>query len=238
MGFLLGTVVGSFTSTILLRWPAGRPVSGRSACDGCGRVLGVADLFPLLSFVAARGRCRACRTPIDRRHFALELASAFIGALSLWLQPGAAGLLTAVFGWWLLLIAAIDLEHQWLPDRLTLPLLPAGLVAAWSGVGPMLADRLIGAAAGFAILALLRAGYRHLRGREGMGGGDPKLLAAIGAWPGWQALPFLLLGAGLVGLASLAAMRLRGQTVAGDTRLPLGSLMAVAAWPLWLIVAM
>lgn len=237
-GALLGAVVGSFTSTILLRWPTGRSIGGRSACDGCGRVLKAWDLVPILSFAAARGRCRSCAAPIDRRHLAIEIASALIGAVALALDPGAGGLATALLGWWLLLIAAIDLEHQWLPDLLTLPLLVAGLVVAWLGVGASLQDRAVGALVGYAALQAIRLLYRAARGREGMGGGDPKLLAAIGAWLGWPALPFVLLGAGLVGLASLAAMRLRGQAVAGDTRLPLGSLMAVAAWPLWLIGAM
>jgi leader peptidase (prepilin peptidase)/N-methyltransferase len=114
---------------------------------------------------------------------------------------------------------------------------PLGLLAGWAGFGPALADRAIGAAAGFAVLEAIRLGYRRLRGREGMGGGDPKLLAAIGAWVGAFQLPFVLLGAGLLGLAGVALMRLRGQEVRATSRLPLGTLMAVAAWPVWLVVA-
>jgi leader peptidase (prepilin peptidase)/N-methyltransferase len=79
--------------------------------------------------------------------------------------------------------------------------------------------------------------YRHLRGREGMGGGDPRLLGAIGAWVGAWQLPAILLGAGLFGLAAVAAMRLRGEAVTATSRLPLGTLMALAAWPVWLVVA-
>lgn len=235
LGALLGGVAGSFTSTILLRWPQGRAMGGRSACDACGRTLSVRDLVPILSFLWTRGRCRSCGGGIDRRHFVLELACALVGAVSLALHPDAAGLVTALLGWWLLLIGAIDLEHHWLPDRLTLPLVGAGAAVSLAGIGPATLDRLIGAVAGFAVLEALRRGYRRLRGREGMGGGDPKLLAAIGAWLGWMMLPSVLLGAGLVGLAAIAAMRLRGKTVAASTRLPLGTLMAVAAWPLWLI---
>ena len=103
---------------------------------------------------------------------------------------------TALFGWWLLLIALLDLEHQWLPDRLTLPLIPLGLAAAWAGFGPPLIERAAGAAIGWAVLFLIAMLYRQARGREGMGGGDPKLLAAIGAWVGAFQLPFILLGAG------------------------------------------
>jgi leader peptidase (prepilin peptidase) / N-methyltransferase len=232
---MLGAVAGSFTATMLLRWPAGRTVGGRSACDGCGRALGPLELVPILSFLLSRGRCGACGSRIARRHLAMEVGSALTGGAALWLQPNLAGLVTALLGWWLLLIAAIDLDHHWLPDKLTLPLLAAGLGDAAFGIGPMLADRLIGAAAGFVVLAAIRTGYRLWRGREGMGGGDPKLLAAIGAWLGWQSLPLVLVGAGLAGFAFILATHVRGGEVRMESRLPLGTLMAVAAWPIWLL---
>ncbi len=135
------------------------------------------------------------------------------------------------------IIAALDLEHHWLPDALTLPLVPAGLAAAWAGLGPPLAERAAGAAIGWAALAAIAFLYRRWRGREGMGGGDPKLMAALGAWVGAWQLPVLLLGAGLTGLAAVLAMRLKGAPVAATSRLPLGTLLALAAWPVWLIVA-
>jgi len=119
-----------------------------------------------------------------------------------------------------------------------LPLIAAGLPVAWVGIGPPLEDRLIGAAAGFAALAAIGWAYERLRGREGLGGGDPKLFAAIGAWIGWQQLPLVLLGAGLLGLVSILLMRARGVAVSATDRLPLGTLMALAAWPIWLIVAL
>ena len=144
---------------------------------------------------------------------------------------------TALLGWWLLLAAALDLEHQWLPDRLTLPLIPLGLAAAWAGFGPPLAERLAGAAIGWAFLALVAWAYRRLRGRDGLGGGDPKLLGAIGAWIGVWNLPLVLLGAGLFGIAAILLMRLRGQEVAATSRVPLGTLMILAAWPIWLVAA-
>jgi leader peptidase (prepilin peptidase)/N-methyltransferase len=182
-----------------------------------------------------RGRCRRCGAAIDKRHLAVEAGAALVGLTALVAHPLPLALFTALFGWWLFLLAALDVEHQWLPDRLTLPLIPAGLAAGWVGAGPPLEDRLIGAAVGFAALALIAWGYRRLRGREGMGGGDPKLFAAIGAWLGWPLLPFVMLGAGAIGLAAVASMRARGRDVAATDRLPLGALMAVAAWPLWLL---
>jgi len=237
-GFVLGAVIGSFMAAILVRWPQGRSVlKGRSHCDACGKTLSPRDLVPILSWFLVRGRCRHCGAAIDRRLLAIEAGAALIGLTAIAAHPLPAAIYTAIFGWWLFLLAALDVEHQWLPDRLTLPLIAAGLPVAWVGVGPPLDERLIGAAAGFAALALIAFLYRHLRGREGLGGGDPKLFAAIGAWLGWQQLPFVLLGAGLLGFAAILLRLSRGETVAHTDRLPLGALMALAAWPIWIIVA-
>jgi leader peptidase (prepilin peptidase)/N-methyltransferase len=238
IGFLLGAIVGSFLATILVRWPEGRSVlTGRSSCDSCGRRLGAAELVPLLSWAASRGRCRTCSAPIAPDHVAIELAATVLGAVALVAHPGSTGIVTALFGWWLLLIAALDAKHQWLPDRLTLPLIPAGLAVAMVGIGPDWPERAIGAATAFAVLAGIALGYRRLRGRDGLGGGDPKLLAGLGAWLGWQQLPPVLIGAGLLGLVALLLKRVRGEKIAPTDRLPLGTLMALAAWPLWLLLA-
>lgn len=237
-GAVLGAIVGSFLATILIRWPAGQSaVAGRSRCDSCEMPLGPRDLVPILSVVVARGRCRACGAAIDLRHSGMELAAAMVGAAALVAHPLPLALVTAGFGWALLLLIALDADHHWLPDRLTLPLIPLGLAAAWAGFGPPLLERALGAAIGWAALVALAICYRALRGREGLGGGDPKLLAALGAWLGATALPFVLLGAGLAGLAAVLLMRMRGRAITATTRLPLGALMALAAWPLWLIVA-
>lgn len=237
-GFIAGAIAGSFLAAILFRWPSGRSVvRGRSQCESCGATLGARDLVPILSYFLARGRCRKCGAAIDRRHLAAEAGAALIGLTAIAAHPLPAAIFTALFGWWLFLLAALDVEHHWLPDRLTLPLIPAGLAVGWIGIGPPLEPRLIGAIAGFASLALIAWAYRQLRGREGLGGGDPKLFAAIGAWLGWAQLPFVLLGAGLIGLGAILVMRLRGAKVAATDRLPLGTLMALAAWPIWLLIA-
>lgn len=231
-GFVLGALIGSFIATLVLRWPQGRSViAGRSQCDACGKTLGPLELIPLLSFILSKGRCRSCGGRIDHRHFWVELAAAAIGAVSLAVVPGWQGLAGALLGWMLLGLALLDAEHFWLPDKLTLPLLLLGLTIANE---PSLPDRAIGAAAGYAALALIAFGYRAARGREGLGGGDPKLLAAIGAWLGWQALPFVLLAASLAGLGWAGIAALRGRAVSRQDRLPLGTLMAMAAWPIWL----
>ena len=237
-GLALGLIAGSFIATILIRWPKGESaLAGRSRCDSCAVPLGPRDLVPILSWAAARGRCRHCGARIDPRHPAIELAAAALGLTAAIAHPLPIAAATALFGWWLLLAAALDLEHHWLPDRLTLPLIPLGLAAGWAGLGPPLAERAAGAAIGWAALALIAFLYRRLRGRVGLGGGDPKLMAALGAWVGAWNLPVVLLGAGLLGLAALLAMRLRGEPVTGDSRLPLGTLLALAAWPVWLVVA-
>jgi len=239
IGAGLGLVAGSFLASVSMRWPQGRGiVRGRSACDACAAPLGALELVPLLSYAIQRGRCRHCGARIDPRHPAIELAAAMLGAVAVAAHAGPLGPVSALLGWWLLLIAILDLEHQWLPDALTLPLIPLGLAAAWAGFGPPLGERVAGAAIGWAALFLIARLYRILRGREGMGGGDPRLMGAIGAWVGAWQLPVILLGAGLLGLIGVLVMRLRGETISATSRLPLGTLMALAAWPVWLVTAL
>jgi leader peptidase (prepilin peptidase)/N-methyltransferase len=233
---LLGAIVGSFVATLVVRWPEGRSVLlGRSACDGCGRTLSARDLVPLLSALALRGCCRTCGARIDPAHWRVELACALVG-----LSAGlfGAGLLQAVagavFGWLLVALAALDWRAFWLPDRLTALLALTGVAAGVAGLAPDLPDRLIGGAAGFTSLWMIARGYRLLRGRDGMGGGDPKLFGAIGLWIGWRLLPSVLLLAGLLGLGIALFHRLTGRPVARDDALPLGTLLAAAAYPAWL----
>lgn len=238
VGAGLGLIAGSFVATVAVRWPQGRRVlAGRSACDACGATLGPLNLVPLLSWGLQRGRCRACGGRIDPRHPAIEAAAAMLGATALLAAPGALGVVSALLGWCLLLIAILDLEHQWLPDLLTLSLALCGLAAAWAGFGPPPGERALGVVIGWAALASIAALYRRLRGREGLGGGDPRLLGALGAWIGALQLPYVLVGAGMLGLVAALLLRLRGEAVTATTRFPLGTLMALAAWPIWLVVA-
>lgn len=234
----LGLVAGSFLGLVSVRLPAGEGVvAGRSRCGGCGRTLGPRDLVPVISYVIAGGRCRGCGAAIPVRYPLMELACAAIGVWAALSQPGsaAAAALTALLGWQLLLIAVIDGERFWLPDRLTLPLLGTGLVAAAMLEAPTLRDSLIGAAVGFGTLRLLAWAYRRTRGREGLGGGDPFLLGAIGAWTGWIGLPTVLIWAATAGLSLVAARRLTGRSVSGADRLPFGVFLAIGAWLTWLL---
>lgn len=237
LGGLAGLIAGSFIGALVQRWPRGEQVArGRSRCDSCGHRLSAADLVPLLSFLVRRGRCRWCGAAIPPAHLAAEVAAGLVGATAFAAAPPAYALAGLAFGWMLVTLALLDLEHFWLPDRLTLPLALGGMAAAATGLSVELADSLLGAAAGYGVLALIAASYRAVRGRAGMGGGDPKLMAAIGAWLGWTMLPLVLLIASAAGLASIALRRLRGERVKGEDRLPLGTLLALAAWPLWIML--
>ena len=232
-GGILGAIIGSFLATLILRWPEGRSVTkGRSACDSCGATLAARDLVPILSATILRGRCRRCGGRIDPFHSRVEVASAMIGALAIGVAPDLSGIAWALLGWLLLTLAMLDWRHYWLPDALTMSLAFLGLtIGIWAN-NVALADRVIGATLGYGALLLLSVGYRAVRKREGLGLGDAKLFGALGAWFGWQALPFILLIASVVGLA---AMIVSGRATSGAARVPLGTFLALAAIPGWMI---
>lgn len=228
---VLGAVFGSFTAALAIRWPQERSVlHGRSACDACEEVLGPAELVPLLSAALAGGKCRRCGAPINPLHWRVELAGLATGALAAVVMPGAEGVAAAVFGWLLLALVVLDITEFWLPDALTVTLALAGIVAGLCGTGPDMASRLIGGAAGFGALWLVGAGYKALRGREGLGGGDPKLLGAIGLWTGWQALPAIVVLACMIGLGVVLFWVVSGRQARLDDRLPFGALLGIAAY--------
>lgn len=229
---LLGAILGSFIAALVIRWPQDRSVlAGRSHCDACDAVLGPVDLVPLLSALAMRGRCRQCAAPIDPLHWQIELAALAIGVSAGALIAGQTAIAVALFGWLLLALAALDITDFWLPDRLTLTLALVGIATGLIGIAPPLMDRLIGGVAGFAALWAVAAAYKAYRGHEGLGGGDPKLLGAIGLWLGWQMLPVVVLLAGMIGLGVALFWMLSGRGVQRDDRLPFGALLAVAAYP-------
>ncbi|MES2289498.1 MAG: A24 family peptidase [Pseudomonadota bacterium] len=235
-GIGLGLIAGSFIATLVVRWPEGRRVDGRSACDACGETLRWFELAPLLSYLAARGRCRRCNAPISRVHPICEALCAIVGALALGLDPGVEGVFAALAGWLLIALAIIDLREFWLPDALTGLLAVVSVASAFAGIDPLPMDRLIGGAAGFLTLWLIAFAYRRIRGRDGLGGGDPKLFGAIGLWLGWESLPFVLLLGSLIGLMAVATMMARGTAVQGTTRLPFGSMLAAAAFLGWTLI--
>lgn len=233
---LLGAVFGSFIAAMVVRWPQGRSVAkGRSACDQCAVPIATVRLVPVLSYVAQRGRAACCGGRIDPVHPLAEGLGALIGLISVLVAPDAAQASAgAVLGWLLLALALLDIRHFWLPNALTATLALTGLAAGLAGLAPPLTERLIGGAGGLLIFAAVRMGYRLLRGREGMGGGDVKLFGAIGLWLGWRMLPPVLCGAALAGLLWALVLLVAGRRPTGTSRLPFGVFLALAAWFGWI----
>lgn len=233
---LLGLIVGSFTAAVSVRLPRDEGfVAGRSRCMSCQKPLKAWHLVPVVSWLALRGRCGHCGARIAWRYPVIETAAALIGVWaalhgSSWLLVAA----TALLGWQLLLIAIVDGENFWLPDGLTWPLIVTGLGASWLIGVETLINAAIGAVAGFTTLWLIGWVYKRVRGRDGLGGGDPFLFAGAGAWVGWMGLPSVLLWASAAGFSVVAARLLMRRSVAGTDRLPMGVFLAIGIWMTWL----
>ncbi len=232
---LLSLVAGSFLGVLIERLPHGRPLLfARSSCDVCGRTLTPRDLVPLLSWTIARGRCRHCGSRLSWFYPAIELAA--IG-MTVWAATQTDGVFlwaSCLLGWTLLALAIIDWRHLEVPDKLSLPLIPAGLaLVLWFAPRAFL-DHAIGAAIGFLFVICVGKAYRMLRDREGIGLGDAKLLAASGAWLSWQGLPTVILIAAVAGLAATLVIGIGGRTVTATTKVPFGTYLCFATWIVWL----
>lgn len=224
---VFGAIIGSYIGVLVLRWPTGEPTtSGRSRCDACQRQLAWFDLVPLFSYVLLRGRCRYCKAGIDPLQAIAEWSGALLCALTFYLLPVEVAAASSVLFLMLLPLALLDARHLWLPDRLALVLALLGLVlGGLTSGGVELTTRLLFAALAFAALESLRRLFRAVRGKEGMGAGDPKLFAAIGLWLSPYDLPLLILIASMSGIAVALIFMARQRLF---QQLPLGSLMAVA----------
>ncbi|MCL7702663.1 A24 family peptidase [Enterobacter kobei] len=212
---VLGGMVGSFLGVVAERVPAmvreeegcGNLLFPSSHCPVCQHALAAWENIPLVSWLLLRGRCGQCKTAIPLRIFLVELVSALFFGLPAWCMPD----VQALFSLWLLAgfllpLTMIDWRHQLLPDCLTQPLLWAGLLLHAFDHQLPLRDALLGAVAGYMSLWLLYWAFRLATGREGLGYGDFKLLAALGAWCGWQALPTIELAAALSGIVGYFAL--------------------------------
>jgi len=218
---LIGAAMGSFVGAMATRWP-GLDLDfafGRSRCPACGTVLGAGEMLPVWTWLRQGGQCRHCGAAIGWQPLVAELVGsgiALVAALSL---PLPQAVVFAVVGWWLLLLALIDAEHGRLPDVLTLPLLVAGLAtaasAAVAGLPPPL-HSLLGAGLGFALFYATARLYAAWRGREGLGLGDAKLLAALGAWLGVDDLATLVFCSAVLALvvALVSGLRRADDTLA------------------------
>ena len=204
----------------------------RSRCIKCSHEITALENIPVISYLFLKGRCSECGVRISARYPLVELGTAVLSAVVAWrLGPGWESILALLFTWALIALAVIDIDEKLLPDAITLPLLWLGLlVSLWSL--PAFTDvrnAVIGAASGYLSLWLLYHLFRLLTGKEGMGYGDFKLLAALGAWMGWQVLPLIILFSSVVGavvgLALMAAGKLKR-----DKPMPFGPFIAAAGW--------
>lgn len=227
--------VGSFLGVVIKRLPEGRSILfGRSRCD-CGKVaLATRDLVPIVSWTLNRGLCRTCARPLGSFYPATEIAALIVAVWSVAVLPPDLVWIGAGFGWMLLTLGWIDRREFILPDSLTLPLAVAGIVVVAMIDWSCLVDHLIGAAAGYASLRLVSWLYRRWRGRDGLGHGDAKLFAALGAWVGWQGLPTVMLYAALGGLVVTAFFTVRRGSLRLDRALPFGPYLCIGGWLVWL----
>jgi len=263
--FLIGLIVGSFLNVVIYRlpiilereWrtqaadvlsagtaltaePAQAPFSlstPRSACPQCKAPITAWQNIPVVSWLMLRGRCAACKTKISVRYPLVELATGMLSAWVAWhFGFGVPAVCALLVTWSLIALTGIDLDHQLLPDNITLPLMWAGLVAAVA-IGPAVGaalpvspkDAVTGAAAGYLSLWLIFHAFKLVTGKEGMGFGDFKLFAALGAWLGWKLLPLvIILSAATGAVLGILMIALRGRDRSAP--MPFGPYLAAAGW--------
>jgi leader peptidase (prepilin peptidase)/N-methyltransferase len=252
---VFGLLVGSFLNVVILRLPArlahewrsqsrevleldtpsdeAAPadlVFRRSHCPKCGHQLAWWENVPLVSFLALRGRCRACRTPISWQYPIVEAATGVLTAAVVWhYGPTAQAAVVLLATWMLVALTGIDLRTQLLPDQITLPLLWLGLLAGAAGLLVDARTAIVGAAAGYLVLWSVYWAFKLLTGKEGMGYGDFKLLGALGAFVGWQGIvPILLMSSVIGAVTGSIWLALRGRDRA--TPIPFGPYLAAAGW--------
>ncbi len=205
-------------------------VTPRSRCPHCGHLISALENVPVISYLFLQGRCRECRTPISLRYPMIEILSATMVVVVAWnfgfSIQAAMGMLLS---WSLICLCFIDYDHQYLPDNITLPFLWLGLFLNLNGVYVDLASAVMGAMLGYLVLWLVYQVFKKLTGKEGMGYGDFKLLAMLGAWLGWQALPAIILISTLVGsIAGISLILFKQHNKSHP--IPFGPYLAIAGW--------
>jgi leader peptidase (prepilin peptidase)/N-methyltransferase len=248
---LFGLLIGSFLNVVIYRVPkmmqresdnyvaseSGRElphtdrfdlVMPRSSCPHCGHQITALENIPVLSYLVLKGKCRSCKAAISKRYPIVELITGVLSGALIWhFGSGWAGLATLLFAYLLIALTFIDADTQLLPDDLSYPLLWAGLLVNLNGTLVPLRDAVIGAAAGYMALWSVYWAFKLATGKEGMGYGDFKLLAALGAWLGWAMLPTIILLSSVVG--ALVGIGLIIFTKHGrDKPIPFGPYLAAA----------
>ncbi|MGF1543565.1 MAG: prepilin peptidase [Parvularculaceae bacterium] len=243
----IGLIAGSFLNVVAFRGPArwglvtderprGDLARPRSYCPYCRKPIAARWLAPVVGYLALRGRCAECGAAIPARYPIVEVAGALVAALAVWrFGASAEAMMAALFGWTLVALAAIDWETHYLPDALTLPLLAGGIAFNTVDLFAPLPGAVFGAAVGYGAFWLVARVYKSVRGREGLGLGDAKLLAAIGAWVGWTALPVVVFAAAALSLAALALAAVIGKRVDAAAPAPFGPGLALAGFGALLI---
>ena len=228
--FVFGAVVGSFLNVCIYRMPLDQSVvSPGSRCVGCGTAIRWYDNIPVISWLLLRGRCRFCQAPFSFRYPLVELITAVLSLL-LFMKYGLSPSYGVMFIFCaaLIVITFIDFDHQIIPDELSLPGIVLGFLSSFFLPEPGWISSLLGAVAGWGSLALIFYGYLWLTGREGMGGGDAKLLAMMGAFLGLQAIPFIIFASSLVGtVAGLSIMAVQRKD--RHLAIPFGPYLALGA---------
>jgi leader peptidase (prepilin peptidase)/N-methyltransferase len=248
---LFGLFIGSFLNVVIYRLPrmmqresdnyvaeeCGQPqphterynlAVPRSACPSCGHRITAMENIPVLSYLALGGKCSNCKTPISARYPVIELVAGLLSGLMVWhFGSGLAGLAALVFCYLLIAMTFIDIDTQLLPDDLTYLLLWSGLLVNLGGTFAPIQDAVVGAVAGYLTLWLVYWAFKLATGREGMGYGDFKLLAALGAWLGWIMLPVVILLSSVVG-AAVGIFLIVFKSRARDNPIPFGPYLAAA----------
>lgn len=225
--------VGSLIGSVADRVPTDRPLfwSG-SSCDHCDHALSLRDLIPLFSWLLRRARCRYCGGKLSLYYPLVELAALAIAISVLPVFDAALRWITLGLGWGLLMLAAMDFRHMVLADSLNAVLAISGLLVATFLSQLPLQSHVVGMLLGAGGLYLVNLAYKAIRGRDGLGLGDVKLMAGAGAWLGWQGLPSVLLYATIAALI-LVCSGLLVRNPARDTAIPFGAFICLGIWLTW-----
>jgi leader peptidase (prepilin peptidase) / N-methyltransferase len=228
--FALGAIIGSFLNVCIVRLPRGESlIRPASHCPQCNAPIKFYDNIPLISYIILRGTCRHCKKRISVQYPVVEALTGLM-TLALFMKhgPTVQFLLLLLFSSALLIITFIDLAHQIIPDAISIPGIPCGLGASLLIPTVSWQESLLGILVGGGILLFIAVGYKWITRRDGMGGGDIKLLAMMGAWLGWKAIPFIILASSLIGLlvgGGSGLLLKKGLR----TKIPFGPFLAIAS---------
>lgn len=255
--FVLGLIIGSFLNVVIFRLPkilyrewkhqcsellecapntdlqnteTYNLILPRSRCPNCNTTIRALDNIPVLSFILLGGKCRHCHQPISRRYPVIETLTAVVSVIVAWkFGPNPQLLFALILTWSLICLSMIDFDHQLLPDDISLPLLWLGILCNYFGLFTDIYSSVLGAITGYLVFWFLFKGFKLLTGKEGMGYGDFKLLAMLGAWMGWQSLLLIVLIASLAGSVIGIILIVSGRQD-GSKPIPFGPYLAIAGW--------